>query len=393
MFKNFLMYVAVLAGTLCLAVWKSEYYAIAAFILVLIVPLILMSLNIYIAKNLEVRFQKKSVLVQSDENVGCRFVIENKSIFPVGRISIDIEMSDIVGNRGQYKLYTNVLARDTKELVIYFRGESPIGGKIQILSAKSYDYLCMTCKRVQAGKEDTTLEYGILPEPHICNVNLYPKPDAALEENDRFSEIKPGTDRTEVFGIREYVPGDSIRDIHWNLSNKKDELIVKEFSLPLRKELKIIIDPYIGVGDILPYSRMGTLCRYIRALYETLEENGIGFSIILFNSENGQYSIFDQGYSSEQYMAMMGSMYRNIPTLRAENFATKTLDENDFEGDIIYISANIDKRFIDYIKNLNIVGQVTTVLIDDGYRFEQSCDIRVDIKQDIEAAPFISVEV
>ena len=41
---------------------------------------------------------------------------------------------------------------------------------------------------------------------------------------------RKGNDPSEIFDIREYVPGDDIRSIHWKLSSKTDTLILKEAS-------------------------------------------------------------------------------------------------------------------------------------------------------------------
>ena len=54
-------------------------------------------------------------------------------------------------------------------------------------------------------------------------------------ETKNFGELynqKKGQDISEVSGLREYVPGDSMNSIHWKLSGKLDELIVREFGQP-----------------------------------------------------------------------------------------------------------------------------------------------------------------
>ena len=38
---------------------------------------------------------------------------------------------------------------------------------------------------------------------------------------------KKGYDFSEVTGIREYIPGDKLQNIHWKLSAKKDILMVR----------------------------------------------------------------------------------------------------------------------------------------------------------------------
>ena len=54
-------------------------------------------------------------------------------------------------------------------------------------------------------------------------------------DSDRFSTYKKGDDPSEIFDIREYADGDKIQRIHWKLSSKTGDLMVKEGSLPLMK--------------------------------------------------------------------------------------------------------------------------------------------------------------
>lgn len=50
-----------------------------------------------------------------------------------------------------------------------------------------------------------------------------------------------GSDYAEVSDIREYIPGDRIRDIHWKLSAKQDTLMVKERIAMAGTELVILL--------------------------------------------------------------------------------------------------------------------------------------------------------
>lgn len=54
----------------------------------------------------------------------------------------------------------------------------------------------------------------------------------------------PGMDSTEVSGIREYVPGDRIKDIHWKLSAKKDQVYVRERVSISQETLRLYLDLY-----------------------------------------------------------------------------------------------------------------------------------------------------
>ncbi len=47
----------------------------------------------------------------------------------------------------------------------------------------------------------------------------------------------------ELFGIREYRPGDSLRRIHWRSSARRGELVVREYEPPGLQTLAIYLDP------------------------------------------------------------------------------------------------------------------------------------------------------
>lgn len=67
--------------------------------------------------------------------------------------------------------------------------------------------------------------------------------DAVGETGDSgLTRSRKGTDASEMFDIRSYVPGDDIRSIHWKLSGKTDELIVRQASDRTHYDLVILPD-------------------------------------------------------------------------------------------------------------------------------------------------------
>src|SRR5207247_7468860 len=55
---------------------------------------------------------------------------------------------------------------------------------------------------------------------------------------------------TELFGIREYRPGDSLRRIHWRSSARHGELVVREYEPPGAKTLGLFLDPAPATVDV-----------------------------------------------------------------------------------------------------------------------------------------------
>ena len=62
------------------------------------------------------------------------------------------------------------------------------------------------------------------------------------QEEEGIMENRKGNDRSEIYDIREYAPGDDIRSIHWKLSGKMDSLVIREASDPSHYRVAILAD-------------------------------------------------------------------------------------------------------------------------------------------------------
>lgn len=73
-----------------------------------------------------------------------------------------------------------------------------------------------------------------------------------VTDGGRYSTTRPGSDPSETFSMREYVPGDPIKQIHWKLSQKTDTLMLRELGLPVVDETLLLFAPSYLVGDAAP---------------------------------------------------------------------------------------------------------------------------------------------
>ncbi len=88
-------------------------------------------------------------------------------------------------------------------------------------------------------KIDVRQELFVLPKDEDGLAKEVAEYGAGMTEVEESKE--KGSDFAEVSEIREYVPGDRIRDIHWKLSAKQDTLMVKERIAMAGSELVILM--------------------------------------------------------------------------------------------------------------------------------------------------------
>lgn len=63
------------------------------------------------------------------------------------------------------------------------------------------------------------------------------------KEPETYSVYQRGDDRSEWYAVHEYIPGDSVKSIHWKLSAKlQDELLVREYKQLLDQDVLVLVD-------------------------------------------------------------------------------------------------------------------------------------------------------
>jgi len=203
--------------------------------------------------------------------------VVNKSIFPCAKAEAVIEYQNIVnGDINEIELYFPIQSRNSQK--VDFQLTSKFCGKIKIHSdfIAVYDPI-----RLFRAKTAHNIETEITVMPSYQELNGYILDSYYIDdESTKFSQVKPGDDPSEVFDFHEYHMGDKPSRIHWKLSSKKDEFIVKELSMPINE--KIILFP-----DMRCYENSG----YTLPIFDTIMESLMTISVFLIENEHPHYII------------------------------------------------------------------------------------------------------
>lgn len=122
-----------------------------------------------------------------------------------------------------------------------------------------------------------------LPKPRRVYIMPTPREPEPMPELRTFASPqlrdKPGGGFAEAHEMRDYRPGDSLRDIHWKLSAKTDKLIVRQAQEPVQRTVLITLD---RPADREKYSAvLGELLWLSRYLLE----NGAKHTVCWLSSE------------------------------------------------------------------------------------------------------------
>jgi hypothetical protein len=214
----------------------------------LILPIILLIIILLIKFKIKIDIISDNSIGNKKEKVYFDLILKNNSIFPISNCQIRISYYNNFDKKVERKyILVPANSKSTQKISCNIISEHCGNISVNIEKIKIYDYLKLfsVSKRI---KSSTNL--SILPEIHQINELFCSYESEVAAESQYFSTSKSGDDPSEVFAIREYKEGDKLQRVHWKLSTKYDELMVKEFSLPLVSDGIIFIELFSNMKNL-----------------------------------------------------------------------------------------------------------------------------------------------
>ena len=216
------------------------YLPVILFLFFTIWPLVLWALSIYMNANIEMDCRAEENLCHKDQGVELKIFVKNKCFMPVtkGELAVSYEYPNHCQN-GREKIYIWAHSRSEKSFPVKI--QTPYAGKLNIHVERLvlYDYFRLFKRKKRIDYSKTVTVY---PALNKLNLVVEQKRYVNTLDSETYSDAIHGDDPSEIFGIREYIPGDKIQRIHWKLSSRTDELVIKEFSQPVTYPTIILID-------------------------------------------------------------------------------------------------------------------------------------------------------
>lgn len=173
-----------------------------------------------------------------------------------------------------------------------YPGENEYEYSVQAACAGNYEFelrgirfydltgLFYMTKRIRRGAQ-----IQILPKIESVGIRVSERTRNFYGDADVYDDFQPGDDRSEIFDIREFQAGDRIQSIHWKLSAKSDELLVRQDSQALACPVVLFLDQYIaGAGS---QEDMELYLEAIASLSFSLMDQACPHFVVWYSGERG----------------------------------------------------------------------------------------------------------
>ena len=171
--------------------------------------------------------------------------LTNRGILPVASVDLELMCANLrVGDSDICSISRSLMPRGKSEFPIEVKPSHAGRYELSVASAVVTDPLGIWKRPVKsAGKKYVT----VLPE--IFGVTIIPAGVSAMPEADTQSQKTKGAVAGDMIGIREYVPGDPVRNIHWKLSEKTEKMLVKELGDPVTDQYLLLMDSAADIAQ------------------------------------------------------------------------------------------------------------------------------------------------
>ncbi len=280
-----IIWIILIFFSLVLYIFVNSPATLSVFIALLIIPAVSFLLLKIASAGIELVHEMPK---QASKGVDIESIIalRNKSLFPVSNARVSVEGRNIrTGDKKELCFDSGMIGK--KESRHKYAFNSRHCGKIEIttkkIQIKDMLGMFMTQKELPGGGAVT-----VYPDRFFVNVSLTNSASALLE-GDKYSRTRTGNDSSETMGIKEYVMGDPVKNMHWKLSAKTDKLLVKEYGQPIVDQVCLLLD--MSVSGEKKAEEVDVIADVFVSITDAMIENGVEPDVGWQDPESGTLNI------------------------------------------------------------------------------------------------------
>ena len=240
--------------------------------------------------------------------------------------------------------------------------------EVTIMYVRIFDILGMSYKSIVKNLKNVLYIY-----PVSVAIGSVSDAQRVNYEKERYFSNKKNTVLSEILQYREYQPGDNLRHINWKLSDRFDEMLVREFDTPTDNQVLVTFDiesntnganeagaqsaNAIKATKSLVYSA-------IMSISASYIDKGIFHQVGWYRATD-RHSIYKNMYGLEDLYGVMRQIFDDNGESKSKSASIVTLIKSgniNKYAKVVYITNHIDKKVQDQIR---LYGNIQLVLLDE----------------------------
>lgn len=233
-------YLAVAAAAVYLFFMYNEPVLSGILIFLLAYPLVSALYLAAVGRKLAADMSRIPSMGEEGRRIRGGIVMRNLTRRAFLRYEAEISVGNSFSRKRRKRRFRGTAAARTEE-TLWFEFDTESCGNIEVRLewVRVYDFLGIFYWKRKAGQKACV---KVMPHFDLMPLEITKKTRDFQAEAEEYSDERKGDDPSEIYQVREYRMEDPLRDIHWKLSAKEDQLMVKERAFPLGCAVLVWID-------------------------------------------------------------------------------------------------------------------------------------------------------
>lgn len=303
-------------------------------------------------KNKIIATLESQSLVEKQSEGTLTIKLKNIYAFPIVYISLTLTIKNKLTNEVSDETFiTSLNSFAEKKLPILLKSDYSGVVDVSIKNMYCVDYFQIFKRRMNVKAETSITFVPVLLQGIMSNATAAKE----LTEAAMFSSEQKGNLNEEMIALKEYVPGDNLKHIHWKLSSKLDELIVKELADVREEHIVILFETSIALKENV--QRVKTIDQMMDTFGSVMKH---------FLEEDKQIHVgwydddLEKNHMEELYgMNEMHHVIRLVLNVPVGNYATTTyeqfLQQEQKDAVIFYVTSENDTKNLNTTENVQCI--------------------------------------
>lgn len=275
MFKSKVVWFFCLVFAAVFLLLSDAAFALPLLLVTVFLPILLIVINQVVARKVELSLSLPEVGAKGEKFI-CLIEVFNGKRWPLAPVSCRLRCENLLtGETIEPVVFFSVGAKKNQEIALNFSSQYCGCMRVSVASLCVYDVFGLVPVKLTS---DATAETVVLPDTFPVNLTVMTHLVRDVEA-DEYSQVKSGFDPSETFAIREYEPGDNLQRIHWKLSSKFDEILIKEASLPVHHSFLVLLDTALPPKMERDASECDALLEIMLSICQQMTEEQISFEV------------------------------------------------------------------------------------------------------------------
>lgn len=220
--KRLTIYIILVAASIHIALIYKNVAFLNFFYGQIFIILLLAILNLISIQKLEIFMNIPENVVQIGKKIPVNITINNKSILPTGKIEVKVNsFNSYSGKKEVTKFYGSADGHSFSVIKCSYLTKNLGNIEFSIKKVWSNDFLEIL--KLPVLKHDVYKQYVVvIPKLYEVPIFVGKSPYRAVQNNFKNSDSGENSEN------RQYIPGDSFKNIHWKLSAKTGELMARQ---------------------------------------------------------------------------------------------------------------------------------------------------------------------